>query len=239
MDENTKRYLIVNADDFGLSSGVNRGIIEAFEHGIVTSASLMVNWTGAAEAAAYARRHPNLSLGLHLDLGEWAYRDGEWVTLYEEVALDDARVVADEVARQLASFRFFIGKEPGHIDSHQHVHREEPTRSIVTGIGRQLSIPVRHFSPRITYCGNFYGQTEEGEPYTAGISVDGLIKTLETLPPGITELCCHPGYGEGLDTMYRAERAIEVRTLCDPLVWAALNELEIELCSFNEVDNGL
>ncbi len=50
-----KRYLIVNADDFGLSFGVNQGIIEAFEHGIVTSTSLMVNWIGAAEAAAYAR----------------------------------------------------------------------------------------------------------------------------------------------------------------------------------------
>ena len=238
MNENTKRFLIVNADDFGLSFGVNRGIIEAFEHGIVTSASLMVNWTGAAEAAAYARRHSHLRLGLHLDLGEWAYRDGEWVALYEEVALDDARTVADEVARQLASFRFFMGKDPSHIDSHQHVHREEPTRSIVTAIGRKLAIPVRHFSPRIMYCGDFYGQTAEGEPYIEGISVDGLIKTLEMLPPGTTELCCHPGYGEGLDTMYRAERAIEVQTLCDPRVWAALNELEIELCSFNEFDNG-
>src|ERR1700730_10604325 len=109
-----KRYLIVNADDFGLSVGVNRGIIEAFEHGIVTSTSLMVNWQGAAEAAAYARKHPKLSLGLHLNLGEWAYRDGEWVTLYEEVPLDDATVVADEVARQLASFRFFLGKDPSH-----------------------------------------------------------------------------------------------------------------------------
>ncbi len=69
MEGKIRRYLIVNADDFGLSFGVNRGIIEAFEHGVVTSASLMVNWIGAAEAAAYARQHPTLSLGLHIDLG--------------------------------------------------------------------------------------------------------------------------------------------------------------------------
>jgi chitin disaccharide deacetylase len=228
-----KRYLIVNADDFGLSFGVNRGIIEAFEHGIVTSTSLMVNWIGTPEAAAYARRHPKLSLGLHLDLGEWAYRNGEWVALYEEVPLNDARAVADEVNRQLASFRFFIGKDPSHIDSHQHVHREEPLQSIVTRIAQKLSIPLRHFNSRIGYCGNFYGQTTEGEPFTEAISVDGLIKILETLPPGITELCCHPGHGDDLDTMYRTERAIEVQTLCDPRVRASLERLGIELCSFN------
>ena len=56
--------LIVNADDFGQSPGVNRGIIEAHEHGIVTSASLMVRWPAAASAAAYAREHARLGLGL-------------------------------------------------------------------------------------------------------------------------------------------------------------------------------
>src|ERR671917_44151 len=100
-----KRYLIVNADDFGRSPGVNRGIAEAHERGIVTSASLMVRWPAAAEAAAYGREHPNLGLGLHLDLGEWAYHDGNWVPVYGVVPADDAAAVAEEVARQLAVFR--------------------------------------------------------------------------------------------------------------------------------------
>src|SRR5207247_11145801 len=55
-----RRDLIVNADDFGQSAGVNRGIIEAHERGIVTSASLMVRWPAANEATAYARRHQSL-----------------------------------------------------------------------------------------------------------------------------------------------------------------------------------
>jgi len=63
----TPRRLIVNADDFGLRAGVNRGIIEAHKNGIVTSASLMVNRPYAAEAADYARGHPKLSVGLHFD----------------------------------------------------------------------------------------------------------------------------------------------------------------------------
>ena len=56
-----KKYLIVNADDFGLSPGANRGIMGAHEHGIVTSASLMVRWPVAAEAAAYLKVKPRTS----------------------------------------------------------------------------------------------------------------------------------------------------------------------------------
>ena len=52
------RHLIVNADDYGLTSGINRGIAEAHENGILTSASLMVRYPAAAEAAAYAKAHP-------------------------------------------------------------------------------------------------------------------------------------------------------------------------------------
>lgn len=88
------RHLIVNADDFGQSLGVNRGIIEAHERGIVTSASLMVRSPAAADAAAYSARRPKLSLGLHLDLGEWSYRGNRWVPLYEVVRVDDAEACA-------------------------------------------------------------------------------------------------------------------------------------------------
>src|SRR5436190_3388019 len=67
--------LIVNADDFGMTPGVNRGIISAHESGIVTSTSLMVRGAAAAEAVELAREHPQLSVGLHVDLCEWVYRD--------------------------------------------------------------------------------------------------------------------------------------------------------------------
>ncbi len=82
------RYLIVNADDFGMSPGVNRGIIESHQSGILTSASLMVRWPAAPAAADYAKAHPHLSLGLHLDFGEWICRDGEWSQFYEVVPID-------------------------------------------------------------------------------------------------------------------------------------------------------
>ena len=62
------RRLIVAADDFGLSAGVNAGIIRAHRDGILTDASLMVNGQAFAEAVELARAHPTLSVGLHLML---------------------------------------------------------------------------------------------------------------------------------------------------------------------------
>src|SRR4051794_21157272 len=117
------RYLIVNADDFGRSPGVNRGIVRAHEHGIVTSASLMVRWPAAAEAAGYGRPRPGLSLGLHVDLGEWSLCGADWQPVYEVVDSDNPGAVAAEVGRQLAAFRSLVGRDPTHLDSHQHVHR--------------------------------------------------------------------------------------------------------------------
>jgi predicted glycoside hydrolase/deacetylase ChbG (UPF0249 family) len=228
-----KKHLIVNADDFGLSSGVNRGIIKAHEHGIVTSASLMVRWPAAPEATVYSREHPDLSLGLHVDLGEWAYRDEAWVPLYEVVPVEDPAAVADEVSRQLSTFRRLVGKDPTHIDSHQHVHLRESVRPVLVGIARDLAVYLRHYSSEVRYCGDFYGQTAEGLPFSYAISVDGLIKSLEALPPGFTELSCHPGEADDLDTMYGSERLEEVKALCDPRVRAAISALEIEPCSFS------
>src|SRR5689334_3870836 len=95
------RHLIVNADDFGLSEGVNRGIIQAHERGILTSASLMVRWPAAGEAALYAMAHPKLSVGLHVELGEWIFVQGEWRIKYEVVPARDRERVFVEVWRQI------------------------------------------------------------------------------------------------------------------------------------------
>lgn len=60
--------VIVNADDFGLCSGVNQGIVQAYRHGILTSASLMTNTPGFEEAVALAQENPGLGIGVHLNI---------------------------------------------------------------------------------------------------------------------------------------------------------------------------
>jgi predicted glycoside hydrolase/deacetylase ChbG (UPF0249 family) len=230
-----EKYLIVNADDFGQSPGVNRGIIAAHERGVVTSASLMVRWPAAAAAAAYGRAHPRFCLGLHLDLGEWTYRGETWVPVYEVVPAEDVGAVADEVERQLATFRDLTGCDPTHIDSHQHAHLEEPVHSVVMEAARRLGVPVRNCDPVVRYCGDFYGQTAEGTPLPDILSVERLLRILAGLAPGVTELCCHPGEGGDLDTLYRDERVQEVCVLCDPRVRDSLPGLGIELRSFHDL----
>jgi len=230
-----RRYLIVNADDLGYSAGVNRGILEAHHDGIVTSASLMVRWPAAAEAAIVARDCPGLSLGLHIDLGEWAYRDGRWIELYHVVDLEDQAAIEREVERQLDTFCALTTRKPTHLDSHQHVHRQEPVRSVVRELGRRLAVPIRHDWSAARYSGTFYGQTTTGESLDDAISVESLIHVLKRLPSGVTELGCHPGYANDADTMYAAERAVEVATLCSPDVGAAIVEFGIELLSFHDL----
>ena len=227
------RRVIVNADDFGLSDGVNAGIFEAATRGVVRSASLMVRAPAAAAAAEWAREREWFSLGLHLDLAEWRFRDGDWTTLYEVVRLDDADAVDAEVDRQVAAFRAMVGANPTHLDSHQHLHREEPARAAALRWAHTIGVPLRHFS-KARYVGSFYGQTAEGDAYAEGITVENFVRLLEQLAPGVTELGCHPGFDVGLETVYAAERAQEARVLCDARVGDALRRLDIELCSFRD-----
>ena len=232
-----EKFLIVNADDFGLSPGVNHGIVRAHHDGIVTSASLMVRQPGAAEAADYARQCPSLSVGLHLDLGEWIYRGGEWSALYQVVPTDDVGAARDETARQLEAFLRLLGRPPTHVDSHQHVHRSEPLLGIAQSLAADLRVPLRHFAPGVRYCGDFYGQGGRGEPLPHLITPAALAEVIRALPPGVTELACHPGDDPTLDSPYRDERIAEVGALCHPMVRAALGAGGAKLVSFSDLEN--
>ena len=226
------RSLIVNADDFGRSPGINQGVVRAHEHGIVTSASLMVRWPAARAAGQYARHRPELSVGLHVDLAEWVWRADEWHAVYERVPSSDAAAVAQELDSQLELFSVLVGKAPTHVDSHQHTHRQEPVRTLVLERADRLGIPVRDLDPRVGYWGGFYGQQQRGEPCPEGISVAALIQMIQGLPDGVTELGCHPAAALDFDSVYANERLQEVEALCDPEVRACIEESDVELVSF-------
>src|SRR5687768_5768497 len=123
--------LIVNADDFGLCEAVNRGVVRAHDEGILRSASLMVRYSAAEPAVELAAKRPRLSLGLHLDLGEWIWRDGEWVPLYEVVRISDLTAVESEARAQLRAFEKLTGRSPTHLDSHQHLHRRRELSDVI------------------------------------------------------------------------------------------------------------
>ena len=236
MERPAEPLLIVNADDFGQSHGINRGIVRAHERGIVTSTSLMVRWPDAAEAAAYARSHPRLSVGLHVDLGEWRHDGGDWQPIYTVVDCRDRTAVIAEVQRQFEVFRQLVGRDPTHLDSHQHVHRDEPVRSAMQRLAARLGVPLRHYTAHVAYCGSFYGQTGTGQPLPDALTVQTFLLILKRLSAGATEVGCHPAEAlDGLTTMYRNERLLETQVLCDPRLRQALEHRGVRLGSFHDI----
>lgn len=139
MSKRSARGLIVNADDFGLSSPVNEGIIMAFRDGIVTSTTLMVNQPGFEDGVRLAEENPELAVGLHVTLiwgapvtdparlGGLVDRRGR---LPASAAAFAARYAAGRVRREAietevrAQLQRFLatGLTPSHVDTHKHVH---------------------------------------------------------------------------------------------------------------------
>jgi predicted glycoside hydrolase/deacetylase ChbG (UPF0249 family) len=179
----------------------NAGIIRAHEHGIVTSASLMVLRPAAREAAQYACSATRLSVGLHIE--------GE----------HDAR-------SQLDAFRALMGRDPTHVDSHRYVHRREPLTSIARALAAELGVPLREHS-EIHYIESFYGSPDPG-----AVEVPALLAIIGRLARGTSELSCHPGLDEQLQSTYVQPRLTEVQTLCDPRVREALGAAEVQLRTF-------
>jgi predicted glycoside hydrolase/deacetylase ChbG (UPF0249 family) len=228
-----RRMLIVNADDFGLNRAVNAGVARAHDHGIVSSASLMVRRPGASAAALAAAERRRLSLGLHIDFGDWRYDNGRWILSERpDAALDDSVAVERELARQIEQFRELTGRDPTHLDSHHHVHLQEPLRRVAQEWGSELGVPLRSVSGGVAYRGEFHGQSGRGEAWPAGITADALGRLIASLAPGMTELGCHPGDGAAGASVYDSERAVERAVLCDPAVFAVLACEAVELVSF-------
>lgn len=219
------RYLIVNADDFGASRGVNRGIIEAHEVGILTSTSLLVNAAGSAEAAELGRASPGLSVGLHADVRN------------ELNAAANSGRLRKVLNEQLARFEKLIGRPPTHLDSHHNVHRDPQALCDFLDLAREHGLPLREHSPA-RYFSKFYGQWG-GETHLEQISAESLVLMLETeIGEGITELSCHPGYvGPDYPSGYSTEREVELRTLCDPRIRQVLAEQSIQLISYHDLGN--
>jgi chitin disaccharide deacetylase len=132
------RRLIVNADDFGYTSGVNRAIAEAHAHGIVTSSTLMANGAAFAEATELAKALPKLSVGCHVVLtdGEPVLNAAQLPSLTSAAKLRDGMVtfaaraisgamnaaeITGETTAQIRKIQS-AGIPASHVDTHKHTH---------------------------------------------------------------------------------------------------------------------
>ncbi len=223
-----RRNLIVNADDFGASDGINRGIVEAHGGGVVTSTSLVVTGRAAAGAVALAREHPGLAIGLHWDL------DGEDAD--PSIDLESPAAVRAELARQLEAFHELMGRAPTHVDSHHHVHRRPEIAPIARELVAPLGVPLREES-EVRFIGGFYGQWEWQVTDLHHVSPQFLLWILRNeVADGWTEISCHPGYvTDDFTSVYLEEREAELATLTDPLIRAEIDSLGLRLASYAEL----
>jgi chitin disaccharide deacetylase len=210
------KWLIVNGDDFGMSAGISRGIVQAHRAGILTSTSLMVNRPASEEAAALGRDCPGLSVGLHLEL------------------TDPARAPED-VEAQLGRFLDLVGAAPTHLDSHHDAHLDPDVLPHVLVKAERTGAPVRGQSG-IHRLSKFYGRWD-GETHPEQIGVESLLRLADAgVGEGVTELICHPGYVEsGFSTTYAAEREVELGTLCDDRVRQGILARGIRLIGFRDL----
>jgi predicted glycoside hydrolase/deacetylase ChbG (UPF0249 family) len=153
------RSLVVNADDLGLTVGVNDGIFDAHDHGILTSASLFASAPATSDAIRRARSRPSLGVGVHLALvdGTPTLPPSRVPTLLEDdgrfrrswkpfiVACLRGRVSLVEVELELTAQIDRLrsaGVTLTHLDAHKHVHAYPPVFAIVARLAGRFGIPV-------------------------------------------------------------------------------------------------
>ena len=150
------KHLIVNADDFGYTRGVNRGIVEGFQRGIVTSTSLMANGAAFDDAVALVKAHPDLDVGCHINLVEGtpvsprshAARllgtDERFHNLSGLVArLASGYIRAADLDRECSAQierLLQAGIQPSHLDSHKHTHLHPQVAAAVARAAKRYSI---------------------------------------------------------------------------------------------------
>ena len=166
----TARRLIVNADDFGLPAGVDRGIARAVAAGAVTSVSVLANLADPAAVAALARAHPALSFAAHLNLTtgrplrpasevpSLVGASGEFLPLATLTRRALAgRVRREDAARELAAQVARLvehGLRVDHLDSHEHVHLLPGVTAAVIDVARRTGVGrLRCHRPRLFSAG--------------------------------------------------------------------------------------
>jgi len=158
-----ERRIVINADDFGLCEGVNKGIVEAHSKGVLTSATLMANMPAAQKAVDLAKHLPKLGVGVHLNLtnGKPLCQDEDVKRLLNAegdfglspgklaiVSIVTGKVRAAIETELAAQIQWVIdrGIKPTHLDSHKHIHSFPAIFRIVCRLAERFKIPAIRFT---------------------------------------------------------------------------------------------
>jgi predicted glycoside hydrolase/deacetylase ChbG (UPF0249 family) len=240
-------HVIFNADDFGLTPGVNLGIVAASKSGVVRSTTLMVGMEAEKQAVELASTASSLNVGLHLrftagealtagntltrENGQFLRQDDFW-----QKNTFSEQQIADEVTAQVEHF-LALGLSLSHIDSHHHAHTHPQILPIVTELARYYKVPLRggDFKSdssrdyRYMFSGAFYGDE---------VSIENIFGIIDKYHHqcDVLEIMCHPAFIDQplLDaSAYSLLRAKELAILTDAGLSQRLEAKDIEVCDFS------
>ncbi len=203
------KILFVNADDFGYSFGVNRGIIEAHTDGIVTSTSVMVNSVAANEASVL-KDYPNLAVGLHFVPGNTGN-------------------TMKELDEQVETFISITGDAPSHIDIHKVRNDDIELKNAVGQYAKKAEIPFR-YSGKVNFIDSFFGPHADGD-----VSIERLLKSINETSEGLNELMCHVGYADEYlieHSSYNVLREQELKSINSPEAMKQIQDSGITLSNW-------
>lgn len=242
--------LIVNADDFGLSRGVNLGIIEAHKNGIVTSTTLMVTMNEVEHALELAKNYPKLGIGLHLNctLGKpitkcpsLTKENGKFYKPKEKPnhELFDEEEIYQEFMAQYNMFVKLVGNKPTHLDSHLYSHQIFPkVKNAALRIALEKDIAIRDVKvPNFDlayFIGDFRCINEKDYKKAMNVIIN---KESEILKHKTVELMCHPAYLDRYiyqTSSYSLGRVRELDILTSKQVKDFIKLNNIELITFKE-----
>jgi predicted glycoside hydrolase/deacetylase ChbG (UPF0249 family) len=248
--------LIVNADDFGYTPGVTRGIVRAHREGIVTATTMMANAPDTDGAARAAKANASLDIGVHLvttygrplspvtQLTSLLDPSGKFPRLADLLRMGrpDAHEALVEYRAQYRQVQGLIGREPTHLDTHHWVHDMPPLEDALLALAKETGAAARAHDGRQRARFRDAGvRTPDGFvrefQHTGAIHLESLLEILERIAEqgGVVELMCHPAEpDEALlkGSSYAAERGVELDTLTDPRVRKTVGRLGIELVDY-------
>lgn len=229
--------IIVNADDFGLSEGVNYGIIDTYKYGILTSTTALVNGYAIGHAVKLAHENPGLGIGIHFTLTfrkpvsrnfPYVDKEGNFLKYQELDAINatlDASIIYEEFQCQLEKFVELFGFYPDHIDSHHHVHMFPVVKEVVLKIAKSIGVSVRGVDVPV-----------ELDFYDDKVTESYFIESLNRFDD-IVEIMTHPAYVDNTlfqTSSYSMPRIRETEVLKSNKLKRHLEKLGHKLLTFKD-----
>ena len=247
--------LIVNADDYGKSMGINHGIIDAYKYGVLTSTTIMANGKYFEHGISLLQENPGLGAGVHLVLTYGKPLTAEVSTITDENGnffeigelierLDsfDEKEIEAEFRAQIKKVED-CGIRISHLDGHHHVHTMGTVLNVTKKLAKELNVPIRWNIERTEEVlnGKDIKTTEDFSAYwyDENVTEENFINIMKSaLDKDSMEIMCHPAYIDNYlytVSLYSLPRMVELEILMSNKIMDFVKNNQIQLINYHEL----